>query len=76
MDDRMIHLIQFLTLIVGGIVLILFGHEFISPDLVFTAMIASSAGVVGTRIAQNGYARAPTTPPTKGVPPDAASPTA
>jgi hypothetical protein len=59
MSDKVIHMIQFFGLLTTGLVLILFGHQWISPDLVFTSMIAGTASVMGSRIVANGYQKPP-----------------
>lgn len=52
-------MIQFISLLIAGVVLILFAHQYIPPEIVFTATIASLAGIVGARIASNGYVKEP-----------------
>lgn len=62
MNDKMLHTIQFIVLIVVATILILFGHNYLSPELVFTSIIAGLAGIIGSRIANNNYQN---NPPTK-----------
>lgn len=59
MSDRVIHMIQFFGLLVTGVILIVFAHQWIPADVVFSSMIASSASIVGARIVANGYNKNP-----------------
>lgn len=67
-SDRVIHMIQFLALLTAGTILILFGHDYVPPLVVFTSLIASTASLVGARIVANGYiANQPTQQPVPSV---------
>lgn len=50
-------MIEFFGLLAAAIILIIFAHSYVEPQLVFTSMIAGLSGIVGTRIASNGYER-------------------
>jgi len=69
MSSQVIHMLQLCMILVAGVILILFGHAFIPPEVVYTSTIASVAGVIGARIAQNGYA-----PPASPAPPPSPPP--
>lgn len=55
MNDRTAHTIQLYGILVTAVVLIIFAHTWLAPDLVFTSMIAGLSGIIGSRIASNGY---------------------
>ncbi len=62
-------MMQLAMILTTGLLLILFAHQWIPPDVVYTSTIASVAGVIGARIAQNGYAPVVVaTPVTPAVP--------
>lgn len=63
MTEKLLHTIWLGMILLTATVLILFGHAWISPDVVFTSMIAGLSGLVGARIASNGYAPLPPEPP-------------
>ncbi len=66
-SDKILHTIQLAMVLGTAVVLIIFAHAEISPDIVFTSMIAGIGGLVGSRIASNGYAPGSTAPtPTGG----------
>lgn len=54
-DILKLHTIQLGMILVTATVLILFAHSWLAPDLVFSSMVAGLAGIVGSRIASNGY---------------------
>lgn len=59
MNDKILHTIQLFMILVTAVVLILYAHTWLPSDLVFTSMIAGLAGIVGSRIASNGYTKSP-----------------
>ena len=54
-DDKLLHTIQLAMVLIVAVVLILFAHEWVAPDVVFTSLVAGVGGLVGSRIASNGY---------------------
>ena len=54
--QQIVHMLQLAMILLTGLILIIFAHQWIPPDVVYTSTIASVAGVIGARIAQNGYA--------------------
>lgn len=63
MADKVVHAFMFFALLVCAFLLILFCHEWLPPDMVFTGMLSGLAGVIGTRITANGYKGDKQTPP-------------
>ena len=63
MTDKILHVIMLGMVLITAVVLILFAHSYLSPDLIFTSMIAGTSGIVGARIASNGYVSTNTPPP-------------
>lgn len=61
-NDKFIHSIQLLMVLATAILLIIFANKVISPDLVFTSLVAGVGGLVGSRIASNGYVSSPPAP--------------
>lgn len=61
-SDKVIHLIQLIAILATSVVLILFAHQWIPPDVVYTGMIAGISGTIGSRIAGNNYKTKETTP--------------
>ncbi len=55
LDDRLIHTIQLFAILATGCILIIFAHDFVSPVVVFSSLIAGLGSIVGSRIASNGY---------------------
>lgn len=62
MNDKVLHTIQLAMVLLVAVVLILVGHAYVAPDIVFTSLVAGVGGLVGSRIASNGY----TAPSTSG----------
>ena len=60
-SDKAIHTIQLAMILLTACMLILFAHAWINPDVVFTSMVAGISGIVGARIASNGYNGKPPT---------------
>ncbi len=56
LSQQIVHMTQLAMILAAGLILILFAHQYIPPEVVYTSTIASVAGVIGARIAQNGYA--------------------
>lgn len=55
MNEKVLHTIWLALILVTALILILYAHAFINPDVVFTSMIAGVGGIVATRLANNGY---------------------
>lgn len=53
--DKVVHLIQLVLILATSVILILFAHQWIPPDVVYTGMISGISGVIGSRIAGNNY---------------------
>lgn len=58
-SDKSIHTIQLGMILLTALVLIIVCHDWISPNIVFTSMVAGISGIVGARIASNGYNNKP-----------------
>ena len=61
LNDKYLHVLQLFAILATGVILIIFAHQWISPDVVFTSMVAGLGGTIGTRIAANGYRKGPPT---------------
>jgi len=59
MNDKILHTIQLAMVLIVAVVLILCAHSYVAPDIVFTSLVAGVGGLVGSRIASNGYSAAP-----------------
>ena len=59
MNDKVLHTVQLAMVLIVAVVLILFAHSYVAPDIVFTTLVAGVGGLVGSRIASNGYAPTP-----------------
>ncbi len=55
MNDKLLHFLMMLAVLAAGIILILFAHQYIDPIAVYTGTVSGIAGLVGVRIAANGY---------------------
>jgi len=55
MNDKTLHVIMLGMMLLAAVILIIFAHQWLSPDVVFSSMIAGLSGMVGARIASNGY---------------------
>lgn len=55
MNDKILHTVQLGMVLLVAVVLILVGHAYVAPDIVFTSLVAGVGGLVGSRIASNGY---------------------
>lgn len=64
MSDKVLHTVQLAMVLITAILLIIFAHGYLAPDLIFTSLVAGVGGIVGTRIAANGYVNAPPAGPT------------
>jgi len=61
MIDKILHTVQLAMVLIVAVVLILCAHSYVAPDIVFTSLVAGVGGLVGSRIASNGYTAAPGT---------------
>ena len=68
MTDKILHVIMLGMVLITAVVLILFAHSYLSPDLIFTSMIAGTSGIVGARIASNGYTSPPPANTAQNIP--------
>jgi len=59
MAEKLLHTVQLAMILATAIVLIVFAHQYISPVVVFTSLVAGVGGIVGARIANNGYDKRP-----------------
>jgi len=59
MNDKILHTVQLGMVLIVAVVLILCAHSYVAPDIVFTSLVAGVGGLVGSRIASNGYTSAP-----------------
>lgn len=57
MDDKLVHTLQLFIVLATAVCLIIFAHQYIDPLAVFTSMISGIGGIVGARIASNGYTK-------------------
>lgn len=57
--DKILHTIQLFFILATAIMLIIFAHQWLPPEEVFVGMVAGLAGIVGSRIASNGYTQHP-----------------
>ena len=55
MSDKGLHTIWLGMILATALLLILFAHTWLNPEMVFTSMVAGLAGIVGARLAANGY---------------------
>lgn len=55
MTDKVLHTVQLAMILLTAVLLIVFAHAYISPEIVFTSLVAGIGGIVGSRIASNGY---------------------
>ncbi len=55
MGDKILHTVWLAMLLVAALILILFAHAWLSPELVYTGMISGLASIVAMRLAANGY---------------------
>lgn len=54
-DDRILHTAQLAMVLLTAMVLIIFAHNWLPPNIVFTSLVAGAGSIVGSRIAANGY---------------------
>ena len=55
MTDKVLHTVQLAMILTTARLLIIFAHQYIQPEIVFTSLVAGIGGIVGSRIASNGY---------------------
>jgi uncharacterized membrane protein len=55
MNDHVLHALLVGLLLTIGTILIIFAHQWISPEVVFSTIIAGLAGIIGGRLVSNNY---------------------
>ncbi len=68
MTDKILHIVMLGMVLTVGVVLILFAHQYVQPDVVFASLIAGTGTLVGARIAANGYISSPPAAPAAPAP--------
>lgn len=59
MADKILHTIWLALILITALILILFGHAYIPAETVYVGMISGLSGIVGARLAANGYNHKP-----------------
>lgn len=58
LSERVIHLIQIALIVTSSTLLIVFAHQWVPPDVVYTSMITLLSGTIATHVG-NGKDTAP-----------------